>query len=439
MWCEEMSDPVIRVENLGKRYRLGQIEPYRTLRDVIMKAVRGPFKVPSASPSTNPSHTPSPGNDGYLWALRNVSFEVQEGEVVGIIGPNGAGKTTLLKVLTRITEPTEGRAEIRGRVGSLLEVGTGFHPELTGRENIYLNGAILGMKKSEIESKFEKIVDFAELEEFIETPVKRYSSGMYVRLAFAVAAYLEPEVMLVDEVLAVGDYNFQRKCIDRIQQLADENTAILFVSHNMSTVNLVAERAVYLHQGRIRKKGTASEVVATYLDDQNRLRTAGVITTDESKSQDSPESHTPCRILGVEVLNAGEVSQVFEENDTLNIRIHYEASTRINNPYFGLTLWTDDGIRISTLDSRFSLQPNIGVLKGKGVVECTISQLSLLPGTYLLRARIFDSKTGWPYDSLGWEDGKVIPFYVKSIRDREIQFNRYHGIIQIPTEWNRIS
>ena len=246
-----MSDAIIRVENLSKLYHLGQLhQQINSFRD----RVRGFFK---KSRGFKKAET--------IWALRDVSFEVKEGEVVGIIGRNGAGKSTLLKTLSRIVKPTSGHAKINGRVGSLLEVGTGFHPELTGRENIYLNGAILGMKKQEIQQKFDEIVAFAEVEKFLDTPVKRYSSGMYVRLAFAVAAHLEPDILVVDEVLAVGDVAFQKKCIGRMGEVANEGRTILFVTHNMPTVRKLCPKAILLENGRVAMIGATDSVVDRYL------------------------------------------------------------------------------------------------------------------------------------------------------------------------------
>ncbi|RME47458.1 MAG: ABC transporter ATP-binding protein, partial [Chloroflexi bacterium] len=252
-----MSDIAIRVEHLSKRYRIGQLHrPHDTLRDSI--ADFGLRIADWLSRRANPkSKIQNSKSDDTIWALRDVSFEVKRGEVVGIIGRNGAGKSTLLKILSRITEPTSGRAEIHGRVGSLLEVGTGFHPELTGRENIYLNGAILGMRKREIDRKFDEIVAFAEIEKFIDTPVKRYSSGMYVRLAFAVAAHLEPEILLVDEVLAVGDAAFQKKCLGKMGDVAKEGRTVLFVSHNMAAITSLCQRAIWLEEGKIKEDGSA--------------------------------------------------------------------------------------------------------------------------------------------------------------------------------------
>jgi ABC-type polysaccharide/polyol phosphate transport system ATPase subunit len=251
-----MSAPAIAAQGLGKKYRLGtHIGGYGRLTESIHDAVRRPFQ--------RLRHGPRPQN-GELWALRDVSLEIADGEVLGIVGRNGAGKTTLLKILARITEPTEGRAELRGRVGSLLEVGTGFHPELTGRENVYLNGAILGMRRAEIRRKFDAIVSFAELERFVDTPVKRYSSGMYVRLAFAVAAHLEPDILIVDEVLSVGDVEFQRRSLGKMDEAARSGRTVLVVSHQLNTIRKLCERCVWIDSGRIRAIGPTGEVLAAY-------------------------------------------------------------------------------------------------------------------------------------------------------------------------------
>lgn len=262
------NDIAISVESLSKRYRIGQggegMHKYKSLRDSLANAVCAPFK---RIRSTFKHHKTEHSKE-HIWALKDVSFEVKQGEVVGIIGQNGAGKTTLLKILSRITEPTEGCAKVYGRAGSLLEVGTGFHPELTGRENIYLNGAILGMKKAEIDQKFDEIVSFAEVEKFIDTPSKHYSSGMYVRLAFSVAAYLEPEILLVDEVLAVGDIGFQKKCLGKMEDLAQGGRTVLFVSHNMGAVRSLCGSAIRLDNGLVVGKGAADEVVRDYQEHQ---------------------------------------------------------------------------------------------------------------------------------------------------------------------------
>lgn len=253
-----MNQVAIHVEQLSKRYRLGERVRYKTLRDAVASLIRIP---------ANANSPKQQSADNYIWALDQVSFEIQAGEIIGIIGPNGAGKSTLLKILSRITEPTTGFARVVGRVGSLLEVGTGFHPELTGRENIYLNGAILGMRKKEIERKFDEIVAFAELDKFVDTPVKHYSSGMYVRLAFAVAAHLEPEILLVDEVLAVGDAAFQKKSLGKMQDIAKEERTVLFVSHNMGAISRLCQRAILLRAGKVELIDRADTVIRHYLSE----------------------------------------------------------------------------------------------------------------------------------------------------------------------------
>jgi lipopolysaccharide transport system ATP-binding protein len=254
---------IVRVENLCKQYRLGAKGPaYETLRESIVGAVRAPFK----------RLTGNNGNRETIWALKDVSFEVAPGEVVGIIGSNGAGKSTLLKTLSRITEPTSGKVELYGRLASLLEVGTGFHPELTGRENIYLNGAILGMRKAEIDRKFDEIIGFAELEKFLDTPVKHYSSGMYMRLAFAVASHLEPEILLVDEVLAVGDAAFQKKCLGKMGEVAKHGRTILFVSHNLTAVKSLCRRTLRLDKGLIIDSGDTDQVVLNYIKSETQTK-----------------------------------------------------------------------------------------------------------------------------------------------------------------------
>ncbi|MBL7891470.1 MAG: ABC transporter ATP-binding protein, partial [Bacteroidia bacterium] len=253
-----MSDTVIKVENISKQYRLGQVGTGTLSHDLnrIWHKMRGnedPYlKIGEVNDRTQA------GSSKYVWSLRDVSFDVKRGEVLGIIGKNGAGKSTLLKILSRVTQPTTGTIKTKGRIASLLEVGTGFHPELTGRENVFLNGAILGMERSEIKAKFDEIVDFSGVERYIDTPVKRYSSGMYVRLAFAVAAHLEPEILIVDEVLAVGDAEFQKKCLGKMKDVSNSGRTILFVSHNMTAVNTLCSRCLYLKNGRVKTDGPTS-------------------------------------------------------------------------------------------------------------------------------------------------------------------------------------
>jgi lipopolysaccharide transport system ATP-binding protein len=269
-----MSDLAIQVHALSKQYRIGALQgthrhnrvkfQYSTLRDTLTDLVRAPLRRVSQRLRGQAHETAGPETS--IWALRDASFDIRQGEVVGIIGRNGAGKSTLLKVMSRITEPTDGWVDLYGRVGSLLEVGTGFHPELTGRENIYLNGTILGMRRQEVERKFDEIVDFSEVEKFIDTPVKNYSSGMYLRLAFAVAAHLEPEILMVDEVLAVGDVRFQKKCMNKVQSVGQAGRTVLFVSHNMPAITRLCQRTILLDEGRIIADGPSPQVVGAYLN-----------------------------------------------------------------------------------------------------------------------------------------------------------------------------
>ena len=290
--------PIVRATTLGKQYTIGSREAaYDTLRDSIAQAVRAPLQRLRGGNGKR--------NVDTIWALKDASFDVKPGEVVGIIGSNGAGKSTLLKVLSRITEPTTGRVELYGRVASLLEVGTGFHPELTGRENIYLNGAILGMKKTEIDSKFDQIVEFSELERFLDMPVKRYSSGMYMRLAFAVASHLEPEILIVDEVLAVGDAQFQKKCLGKMSDVATEGRTVLFVSHNMIAIQSLCKRALWLEHGKIADDGSAGTVVRNYLS-----HSFGNTTSDEEVWTDieTAPGNDSVRLHRVRVRTSDEMS-----------------------------------------------------------------------------------------------------------------------------------
>src|SRR3989440_7842054 len=269
--------PMASIENVSKRYRIGGLHPgYFTFREMLEGIARAPFR---RWRGANGNGAPTRRN---FWALKDVNLEVKQGELLGIIGHNGAGKSTLLKILSRITKPTTGRVKLDGRVGSLLEVGTGFHPELTGRENIYLNGAILGMRRAEITRKFDEIVAFSEVERFIETPVKWYSSGMYVRLAFSVAAHLEPEILIMDEVLAVGDAAFQQKCLDKMHEIRQQGRTIFFVSHNMPAVTRLCRRVLLMQQGQITADGAAQEVVNTYLSSSWNIGAERVWTDEEA-------------------------------------------------------------------------------------------------------------------------------------------------------------
>jgi lipopolysaccharide transport system ATP-binding protein len=340
-----MSNIAIRVENLGKFYRLGHIVSYQTLRESLTNAMSAPFR----RGRSKIEHS----EDNYIWALKNVSFEVEEGEVVGIIGRNGAGKTTLLKILNRVTTPTEGHAEIRGRVGSLLEVGTGFHPELTGRENVYLNGAVLGMKRKEIDRKFDEIVEFAGVgvDKFIDTPLKRYSSGMSVRLGFAVTAHLEPDILLVDEVLAVGDYEFQKKCFGKMREVGTKGRTVLVVSHNMASIVSLCQRVILLDAGQLVMDGKTNEVIQKYLQ-------TGASTSGEAVWPDPERApgNDVVRLHAVRVLQDGIDGPAAEVNVSKEIRIEIELwNLREGTPlYTGIVLM--DKMAIPVLQSTNSTE-----------------------------------------------------------------------------------
>ena len=331
-----MSEIAIRVENLGKQYKIGaQLDRYRTLRDSIVDAVRWPARLLRGKRALA-SNT--------IWALDGISFEVRKGEVLCVIGRNGAGKSTLLKILSRVTEPSSGFAEIHGRVGSLLEVGTGFHPELTGRENIALNGAILGMRRAEIERKFDEIVDFAGVEQFIDTPVKRYSSGMYLRLAFAVAAHLEPEILVVDEVLAVGDAEFQRKCLGKMGDVAQEGRTVLFVSHNMSAILRLTQAAIILDKGKLVLRAPAAQAVDYYL-------TSGFAQTGERtwQPEEIPASAAPFRPIALRVRNSGgQVVDTVRSIEPATLEIEYCLEAPIPGLRVGIYLMAGHGELILT-------------------------------------------------------------------------------------------
>jgi lipopolysaccharide transport system ATP-binding protein len=318
-----MPHVTIVVDGLGKQYRLGQKQAsYGTLRESI---VGSSLSALSGIKALVANSTERKSQDGWMWALKDVSFQVNRGEVVGIIGRNGAGKSTLLKILSQITEPTEGCAEIHGRVGSLLEVGTGFHPELTGRENVFLNGAILGMKKKEIESKFDQIVAFAEVERFIDTAVKHYSSGMYLRLAFAVAAHLEPEILIVDEVLAVGDAIFQRKCLGKIGDVAKGGRTVLFVSHNMGAISQLCNRVLWVQDGRLKREGPAGDTIGAYLS-------AGETARSTWRREQDHVSLNEVDVTSACVLSdEGKSIEIADFDKAFQVRIAYEVKRPVGN------------------------------------------------------------------------------------------------------------
>ncbi|MBS0377851.1 MAG: ABC transporter ATP-binding protein [Proteobacteria bacterium] len=408
----------ITVENLSKRYEIGALRRDTQLREQLMSLVRAPFK----------RHAPKE----VLWALRDVSFSVQEGEVVGIIGRNGAGKSTLLKVLSKITYPTTGRVRARGRVASLLEVGTGFHEELTGRENIYLNGSILGMKKREVDKKLDAIVEFSGVERFIDTPIKRYSSGMRMRLGFAVAAHLEPDVLIVDEVLAVGDAAFQKKCLSAMQELQGGGRTVLFVSHNMAAVENLCTRGLWIANGQVRMDGGTHEVIEAYMNSFTSAEDAGA----ELNVVDGRRGTGEVRYTRVEFLSqAREPQPVTRSGKAMVVRMHYHANEPIERPCFGLKVLTDMGTLVTDASTWLHGIDIPLVPPGDGYVDLEIDFLNLLPGRYYLTLWI-DSviRQGRIFDAIEHAmhlDIEEAPVYNSSRR-----IDSRYGLVYFPQRWN---
>jgi len=373
--------PIIRVQQLGKQFTLGYRDvSYKTLRETLTTAAQSPWRRVQAGWRRLRGAAPAAAAENSarrFWALQDVNFEIRPGEIVGVIGRNGAGKSTLLKVLSRVTEPTCGRVELYGRVGSLLEVGTGFHPELTGRENIFLNGAILGMRRTEIRRRFDEIVAFAGVEEFLDTPVKRYSSGMFMRLAFAVAAHLEPEILVIDEVLAVGDAEFQKKCLRKMQEVGRGGRTILFVSHNMAAVRNICHRGLILERGRIVDQGDVNQVVDDYL-----VRLA-------RQSTDDIQAETATFVVhDVRVTSGG--SPAIKTFDPVEIRVSATAKTEIRDPGLYIGILTLDNQRLSGLDFKDFVTIEPFAAGQRFEIGFTLEMLPLLPGTYQIEVHLKD-------------------------------------------------
>jgi lipopolysaccharide transport system ATP-binding protein len=396
-----MIESVIHVEGLGKRYRVGERERYLALRDIVSQALRAPFR----------RHR-TPRRVDYLWALRDVSLDVNQGEVVGLIGRNGAGKTTLLKLLSRITRPTTGFAEIRGRVGSLLEVGTGFHPELTGRENIYLSGAILGMQKREIDRKNAAIVAFAEVERFLDTPLKHYSTGMQMRLAFAVAAHLEPEILLVDEVLAVGDIQFQKKCLGKMQDISRSGRTIVFVSHQMGQMRRLCERVFWIDDGQVRQEGPAGEVIAAY-ESSSLQQNADHVHRDRCFLKWSICGHD-------NILRDGLQNVVFH--------CHVKLHEPISQGHFGLKIFNDSGV----LMVGWGID-NLDIASGNQEILLRVPLLPLRPGAYSVICTLFNRGNNLTGGHLVEEWNAQPPLIVDTPPVSHPQ-DRWAGILNLPAE-----
>ena len=409
-----MSETVIKVQNLSKQYRIGAREGYKTFRETLVDAAKAPFR--QFLHLFNPTSDLRSSTSDLIWALKDVSFEVKQGEVLGIIGRNGAGKSTLLKILSKITEPTEGRVELRGRVGSLLEVGTGFHPELTGHENIYLYGAILGMDRWEVTRKFDEIVAFAELEKFIDTPVKRYSSGMYMRLAFAVAAHLEPEILLVDEVLAVGDAAFQKKCLGKMDEVAKGNRTIIFVSHQMNAIRKLCERCVWLDSGCILVEDRMVEVVNAY---EKAMTTSNF----HQKDREGDES-VPARFMGWKIVepNSGQTN-VLTTTSQISFKLILKMNRETQNSHHGIALWNNEG-QLMWAWATDNLHLSTGIIEF--VYE--LPGLPLRPGLYHWQASLY-------------EEGKLLdnwyclPELVIASKPEGHRLDEWNGILNLPCKF----
>jgi lipopolysaccharide transport system ATP-binding protein len=406
----------IEIQGLSKRYRIGRLQHARTLREEIVELAKSPFRR---------------GRDeaDSIWALKNVSFDVNEGEVIGIVGKNGAGKSTLLKILSKITYPTEGNIKVRGRVASLLEVGTGFHEELTGRENIYLNGSILGMRKRQVDKRFDAIVAFSGVEQFIDTQIKRYSSGMRLRLGFAVAAHLEPDVLIVDEVLAVGDAGFQKKCLDAMEGLRSGGRTVLFVSHNLAAVENLCSRGIWLDGGKVRLDGGTREVILAYMASFASGPTGGsTLENSEGRLGSGEIRYTRVEYLGPD----GTPCSLTRCGDSLVIRFHYHAKQIIRYPSFGFRLSTNMGTLITETGNVIHGVDLPRVEPGAGHIDVEIESLNLLPGQYTISLWITELGGGSVYDG---DVRTVLEVEPANIYASGRTPTSRHGIAFFPQRW----
>jgi lipopolysaccharide transport system ATP-binding protein len=428
-----MSDIAIRVENLGKQYHIGALQKnggrytYKSLRDSIASAASAPFRAARALMGRNGA--PENHQEDTIWALRDVSFDLKHGEIVGVIGRNGAGKSTLLKILSRITEPTTGHVQIRGRIGSLLEVGTGFHPELSGRDNVYLNGAILGMKHTEIARNFDAIVAFAEVEKFIDTPVKHYSSGMYLRLAFAVAAHLQTEILLVDEVLSVGDSAFQKKCLGKMGAVATQGRTVVFVSHDLGAVQALCRRAILLMNGQNVMDGIPEEVTKEYLTAQHSPQSAseGIAQLPECTSG------SPLRFLVVRTLDErGAIVKYVPVGGDLTIEADILIVRNLESVHFAFVIRDDQRRKMATMSSYDSYENAGSIAAGYFTIRLFIQRINLLPGRFSidLVAEQYGEQLAWHECTIYFD---IVPshFYASGKLP-----SRSTGIMCLPCSWD---
>jgi lipopolysaccharide transport system ATP-binding protein len=405
---------VVTLANVSKKFALRLNQP-RSFQEVFLSALRWRGKM---------------GREEF-WALRDVDLEIEQGETIGFIGPNGAGKSTLLKLISRIIEPTTGQVEVRGRVGALLELGAGFHPDLTGRENIFLNGSILGLGRAQIEQSLDEIISFAELERFIDVPVRHYSSGMYVRLGFAVAVHTEPEILLVDEVLAVGDQNFQHKCLERIREMQQQGVTICYVSHDMGTVQRLCSRAVWLDDGGIQAAGDVSDTISCYLEHMAAQEEVHLAHAQPADSDLAGQAHHrwgsgEVRIDSISFLGMdGAPKSVFRTGEPWTVRMHYRTVGRIANPIFGLAVHRNDGVHVCGPNTGFA-GLNVPFVDGEGDVLYCVESLPLLEGTYLVSVAVHNQADTVMYD---YHD-RLYTFRVRQVREGE----RY-GLVTMKGTW----
>jgi lipopolysaccharide transport system ATP-binding protein len=404
----------IHIEHLTKRYVLGAMRHETMLREVILNMVKRQGRRAEET----------------ILALNDISFSVNVGEVVGIIGRNGAGKSTLLKVLSKITYPTAGRIKVRGRVASLIEVGTGFHDELTGRENIYLNGSILGMRKREIDERIDQIIDFSGVDKFVDTPIKRYSSGMRLRLGFAVAAHMDPDVLFVDEVLAVGDAEFQKKCLSAMDELRSGGRTVLFVSHNMAAIENLCPRTVWIDAGSLRIDGPSDQVIAKYLATFSESQRTGYDLENVANRVGSGA----IRFTRVDFVDRdGQPTSVFRSGEPFRARFHYRVHERVRDPHFGMVIFSDLGTRITTVSTWHANYFIHEVEPGEGMIELQIDDLFLQPNRYFLS--LFCDTTGQRFDNLD----HCIAIDVEDSNAYENQGRGLHprwGLVYMPSRWS---
>jgi ABC-type polysaccharide/polyol phosphate transport system ATPase subunit len=399
----------VRFDNVSKKFTLRH-ERARSFQEVALAFLRG----------QNNSREE-------LWALKDVSFTVERGKTVGVIGPNGSGKSTVLKLISRILEPTSGRIDVGGRVSALIELGAGFHPDLTGRENVYLNGSLLGFSRREMEAKFEKIVEFSELEKFIDVPIKHYSSGMHMRLGFAVAIHVDPDILLIDEILAVGDQAFQNKCLAKIAELKSQGVTILFVSHDLEAVRNLCTSAIWLENGMIQERGTTDRVIDSYLNNITTVTEARLSQEQRIGNNENRWGSGEVEITDVKFLDAqGRERRAFKTGERMVVRLRYHAHIEVKRPVFGIAIYSSDGVHINGPNTKFS-DYAVGSVAGSGEIDYIVEKLPLLEGSYELSAAVYDQDGLHAYD----HQHRMHTFIVQrgTVKER-------YGIFYIAAQWD---